>query len=182
MPSFVRYPDYVFFDQRNDSGAQELELGDQETDDQGQASFDLGLRNVSAPTFSMNLLSEVFEADGGRSVTTTVQSLVSRQPYLIGLRSVDALGYVKRGAKRELDVLALAGNGRPTAAEGLNGVVIERRYVSVLTRQSSGLYRYQSVLKELPVQAAPIALPKGEALVALPTANPGSFGVLRARS
>lgn len=175
VPSFARYPDYVFFDQRNDSGAQELELGDQETDDQGQASFDLGLRNVSAPTFSMNLLTEVFEADGGRSVTTTVQSLVSRQPYLIGLRSVDALGYVKRGAKRELDVLALAGNGRPTAADGLNGVVIERRYVSVLTRQSSGLYRYQSVLKELPVQAAPIALPKGEAVVALPTANPGSF-------
>jgi hypothetical protein len=175
VPSFDQYPGYVFFDQRNDNDAQELELGDQETDEQGQASFDLGLRNVSAPTFSMNLLTEVFEADGGRSVTTTLQSLVSRQPYLIGLRSIDSLGYVKRGAARSLDVLAIAGSGEPTPAEGLNGVVIERRYVSVLTRQSSGLYRYQSVLKELPVRAAPIALPKGQAAVALPTENPGNF-------
>lgn len=175
VPNFARYPDYVFFDQRNDSGDQELALGDKETDAAGRVDFDLGLRNISAPTFTMNLLTEVFEADGGRSVTTSVQSLVSRQPYLIGLRSVDSLGYVKRGVRRELNVLALAGSGKPTRAEGLNGVVIERRYVSVLTRQSSGLYRYQSVLKELPVRAAPIALPKGEATFALPTERPGNF-------
>lgn len=175
VPSFARYPGYVFFDQRNDSSAQELALGELETDEKGQVVFDLGLRNVSAPTFTLNLLNEVFEADGGRSVSTTVQSLVSRQPYLIGLRSVDSLDYVKRGSKRELNVLALAGNGQPTLAEGLNGVVIEHRYVSVLTRQSSGLYRYQSVLKELPVRAAPIQLPKGEAAAALPTDHPGKF-------
>jgi hypothetical protein len=83
-------------------GDQELALGDKETDAAGRVDFDLGLRNISAPTFTMNLLTEVFEADGGRSVTTSVQSLVSRQPYLIGLRSVDSLGYVKRGVRREL--------------------------------------------------------------------------------
>ncbi len=175
VPSFAKYPGYVFFDQRKNNDMQEQALGEQKTDATGRTSFDLNLQNISAPTYTLNLIAEVFEADGGRSVTSNVTSLVSKNDFLIGLKSVDSLSYVKRNAKRVIQVLALSANGTPTTAENLSAVVIERRYVSVLTKQDSGLYKYQSVLKEIPISANAIKLSNGAANAELLTNNPGSF-------
>jgi uncharacterized protein YfaS (alpha-2-macroglobulin family) len=61
------------------------------------------------------------------------------------------------------------------AAPGLKLKRIERRYVSVLLKQDSGLYKYESRLKEVAIDERDLALPAGVATLSLDTATPGNF-------
>ena len=79
----------------------------------------------------------------------------------------------QRGAKRARAAAGIGPDGKPNAVAGLQAVVVERRYVSVLTKQDSGLYRYVSQERRLrsqrlrtrssPVVARRCALPTGQA-------------------
>src|SRR5690606_19678690 len=99
-------------------------------------------------------------AGGGRGVAAQAQVLVSSNPYLVGLKPESDLSYVKRNAKLRVHALALDPQAQPTAVDGLQAVLIERRYVSVLTKQESGLYKYVSQLRQDERQRTPLAISK----------------------
>jgi alpha-2-macroglobulin len=150
-------------------------LNDQQTGDDGHASFDLNLQRFARATYRVNLVVEGYEADGGRGVTGEATQLVSSLPFLVGWKADGRLDFIARGAARSIDLIAVDPQLARTAAPGLTVKRLERRYVSVLLKQDSGLFKYESRLKEVPLDEKPLSLPGGNAALAVDTGTPGDF-------
>ncbi|EQD27898.1 alpha-2-macroglobulin domain-containing protein, partial [mine drainage metagenome] len=141
----------------------------------GEASFDLDLSKYASATYQLRFYAQVFEADSGRNVAAAASTLVSNADYLIGVKADGALDYIPRGTPRKLHLLAIDSEAKPTVVPGLKAVILERHYVSVLTRQDSGVYKYESRLRETPISSAPLAIAAAGNTFDLPTATPGSY-------
>lgn len=174
---FERYRDYRFRAYNPRSEVSIENLPDQQTDENGQATFDLGLDRFAEGTYGLQLLTRVYEAEGGRNVAAQSRVLVSSAPWLVGVRSRDALDYVARGAQRAVDWLAVGPDLEPVAVEGLTLDLVEKRYVSVLVRQPDDTYRYVSRLKEVSLGSQPFGVPVAGKAWPLDTGKPGDFSL-----
>ncbi|HEX7689692.1 MAG TPA: alpha-2-macroglobulin, partial [Burkholderiaceae bacterium] len=174
-PSFAAYPDYAFFEGRN--GQQQTDdLGSQESDTDGKTHFDLRLERFQSATYEAVVLVKAFEPEGGRSVSTEVQALVSDRPYLVGVKTPDSLEYVSRNARREVHVIAIDPKAQRIAVDGLTLVRLEHKTLSVLVKQSNGLYRYESRAKDVTLSQVPFRIGAAGTALALDTSTPGNFG------
>ncbi len=174
-PAFDRYPDYAFYEARPGGEGFETELQDSTTDDRGAASIALDLSGWQDATWQLQLLSEAFVAGGGRSVAATARTLVSPWDYLVGFKPDGDLGFIRPGTSRTVDLLAIDPSLAPIALDGLRLELLEQKYLSVLTRQESGVYKYQSKLKEIPVSESRLALAASGTPLALMTDRPGDY-------
>lgn len=177
-PAFHSWPDYHFYDIRRAKDGYEENLADGKTDDKGHAEFDLDLKKYADATYQLYFLAKAHEADGGRSVAAAAQTLVSSNDWLVGYKSDDALDYVSRNAARKVRLVAIGPDAKSIALDGLKAQLVERRYVSVLTKQDSGVYKYESKLKEIPVDEKPLAIPAGGMDYPLATDKPGDYALL----
>lgn len=179
-PAFGRYPDFAFF---NPAEAKEKERESQEltegrTDAAGHAVFALDLSKYEKATYRLKFTADGFEAEGGRAVSTESSVLVSPFDFLVGVKTDGDLSFVGRGATRAVELLAVDSTLQPRAVSALHAVLLEERYVSVLTeQQGSGLYRYVSTLKEITVSDQPLSLGAKPTPWKLDTKNPGNFVV-----
>ena len=172
---FAEYPEHRFRinDSLSDSNTEELAEG--QTDDNGELSLDLRLNRYAARTYRLSLLARVFEAEGGRNVAAQSSLMVSSAPWLVGVKSVDSLDYVSKGAKREVEWLAIGPDLKSLAVEGLSTELVEQRYVSVLVKQSNGTYKYQSRIKQIPLGSQPLNIAANGSKQTLNTSEPGDF-------
>lgn len=177
-PAFHSWPDYHFYDTRRAKDGYDEALQDGKTDDKGHAEFDLDLKKYADATYQLYFLVKAHEADGGRSVAAAAQTLVSSNDWLVGYRSEDNLDYVDRNAVRKVHLVAIDPQAKSIKLDGLKAEVIERRFVSVLTKQDSGVYKYESRLKEIPVNEQPLLIPAGGLDYALPTDKPGNYALV----
>ncbi|MBK9607277.1 MAG: alpha-2-macroglobulin [Betaproteobacteria bacterium] len=177
-PAFAGFRDYTFYDpQRAKEGVTE-QLKDAKSDDKGEAEFDLNLGRFARATYRLHFLAQGFEADGGRGVTAETAQLVSNMPWLVGYKADGDLGYVSRGAERRVDFIAIDAQAKRTAVDNLTIQQVERKFVSVLTRQDNGTFKYESRKKEVLVGEQPLAIAAGGARHALATGTPGNFAVV----
>ena len=176
---FAKFPDYHFTDPYLDPDAErksyELDLPDQNTGDDGSATFALDAAGLQPSAYQLSFLAEGFEKGGGRSVTAYAGVLVSPSPWLLGTKADGDLSYVDHGSKRSVRLLAVDPHLKPIAVDHLTLKLVERRYVAVLVQQPNGNYGYESVLKEIPVETKTLALAAGGIDWPLETANPGDF-------
>jgi hypothetical protein len=177
MPAFPSLRDFHFYNPQKPIEPTDQQLPDGETDDDGQAKIALGLDRFADATYRLTLITEGFEAEGGRSVMSEASTVVSPRPWLIGYKSDGDLQYVNKDAAREVELVAVGPKGAKVAADKLQMVVLERRYVSSLVRLENGTFRYQSVRKDVEVSRKPFALPALGAHAKLPTDKPGDFAV-----
>jgi len=173
--AFARYPDFQFFDPQRAKRSFSEALVEAETDADGVAQLALNLGQYDGASYQAEILIEAFEADGGRGVSATQSQLVSSNAYLIGIKSRDNLDYVKRGDARKLELLAVASDLSPVAPADLGQRLIQINYVSVLSRQASGAYKYQSELREKTLSEQPLTLANGQGAIALATGVPGRY-------
>lgn len=173
--SFPRYPSHRFQVSNNLKEATREDLTDTQTDPEGQASLALNLNRYADSTYQLQVLAQVYEAEGGRNVAAQSTLLVSPATYLVGVKSIDSLDYITRGAQREVQWLAVNPQLEPLVVDGLRTELIEHRYVSVLVKQADGTYRYVSRVKDVGAPEQPITLKDGQALQTLDTTTPGSF-------
>jgi alpha-2-macroglobulin len=176
-PAFHDWAEYHFYDIRRAKEGYDQTLQDGITDAKGHAEFDLDLKKYVDATYQMYLLVRVHDAGGGRSVAAAAETLVSANDWLVGYKSSDDLDYISRGAKRGVRLVAIDAHAKSITLEGLTAQLVERRYLSVLTKQPSGVYKYESTLKEVPVSEAPLAIPAGGLEYTLPTDRPGDFAL-----
>ncbi|MGS0894645.1 MG2 domain-containing protein [Burkholderia stagnalis] len=181
-PSFRSWQGFHFFDARRATEGYTTTLQDGATDDKGHAEFDLDLDKYADATYQLYFQAKAYEADGGRNVAANAQTLVSNNDWLVGYKSVDDLGYVKRGSPRTVRLVAIDPNAKAIDVKDLRAQLVEERYVSVLTKQDSGAYKYDSRLKEVPVDERPLALPAGGLDFALRTDKPGSYALVIRRA
>lgn len=175
LPAFKQYSNYRFQVEGVLKESVDEELAEATTTASGEAELRPNLERFAQATYRMRLTARVFEAEGGRNVAAEQEALVSAAPYLIGVSSPDPLEYVAKGAARTCRWLAVNPNLEPVAVENLQLALVEYRYVSVLVKQSSGAYKYESRRKEVERGVKPLALAREGAEIALPTNEPGDF-------
>ncbi len=175
FPAFKSYKDYTFFDPAQTDKSFSDQLPDGATNEQGDAEFDIPLERFDRATYHLTFAAEGFEAEGGRSVRSESSVLVSPLPYLIGYKPDGDLQYISKGSKRSVDLIAIDSSLKKVTVRGLSAQIIEERYVSALTRQSNGTYKYQSIKKEIPVSTADLAISDQVTRFTLPTGSPGDF-------
>ena len=175
FPAFKRYPDYKFYDPQRAKEGYTAKLNDQSTDDKGETQFDLGLGKYAKATYRLHFVARAFEAQGGRGVAAEVASLVSELPYLVGFKADGDLEYVSRGARRSASVIAIDPKAQKAAVGGLTLQLVERKFVSVLTKQGNNTYKYESRKKEVTLKETPLAIPAAGLNLALASDTPGNF-------
>lgn len=175
FPEFARWPGWNFYDPQRAKEGYDEALSDAKTDAEGKAEIALGLEKYARATYQLSLLARAFEPGSGRSVAASVTTLVSSNEYLVGIKSADALDYVKRDSKRGVQLVAIGADAKARAVTGLHAVLVERRYVSVLTKQDSGVYKYVSQLRLDDRKDTPLALAANAQTYPLPTDKPGDF-------
>lgn len=175
LPTFSKFRDYRFSDPMRAKESVNDTLAEGETNDQGEAEFDLNLSRFAAATYRLRFLANGYESEGGRSVAAETQVTVSPMAYLVGWKPDGDLHYVNKGSERSVQLVAVGPQASRIAAPGVRSLVLERKYLSVLTKQWNGTYKYVSVKKELPVSDKPLTIPEAGLKYALPTDRPGDF-------
>jgi len=177
--SFPEFKGYVFFDPlydpKKERNEQTIELGENKTDGAGETQFDLQLERFADATYSMRFIAEGFEAEGGRSVTTTAGALISTLPYVIGCKADGDLHFIDMNKPRTVELVALDPQMNRIALGNVTANIIAQEYVSILTKQESGKFAYESVLKERITKSEKISIPTHECRYGLPTNEPGNY-------
>jgi uncharacterized protein YfaS (alpha-2-macroglobulin family) len=180
--AFKEYPDFTFYDRlserKKDWTGETIQLGDQQTDAEGKASFEFDLKRFADVTYRLTFDAEGFEGEGGRSVEETAATLVSPLPYVVGWRADGDLDWIRAGGPgRNVEFIGVDPALKRVRLDGLTLHLAERQFVSVLTRGDDGNYRYESVCRERPMSDEPAAVPESGWKYALPVAAPGRFVV-----
>ena len=178
FPKLTGYEDYRFYDnQRNKSAIlYETELNEQYTDQQGNARFPLDLSQYAENTVQMlYFTADGFETDSGRGVSNIKSVMVSAQPWLIGYQTKQDLNYVKKAQNTEIQLIAVNPNLQKTAVLNLKSTLFKLEYVSVLTQQDSGAYKYESKLIETQQEEKPLNIPSEGLTLPLNTQDSGDF-------
>ena len=178
LPAFPRYRDYVFYDRSKLKEQFQDKLPAATTNDNGEASFDLHLERFERATYRLSLLARAFEAEGGRNVASYSAMLVSSAPYLVGVKAEDELGYLQRDSRHLVRWIAVDQKLNSIALADANMEWVQRKFVSVLTKQNNGTYRYQSRRKDIVRDSKPFALAANGNEMALPTTEPGDFSMV----
>jgi hypothetical protein len=177
--SFSEFRDFTFFDplldENKNQQEQTVDLGEQKTDTEGHAAFDLQLERFADATYAMRFIAEGFEGEGGRSVMGDVGALVSALPYVIGYKADGDLRYIDVNKPRAIDLVAVDPQLNRIAVENVTLNLIVQEYVSVLKKQENGNYVYESVLKERPSKSEKISVAASGSHYALPTDEPGNY-------
>ena len=181
-PGFHSWPDYHFYDVRRAKEGYEESLQDGKTDDKGHAEFALDLKKYADATYQLYFLAKAYEAGGGRSVAAAAQTLVSSNDWLVGYKAADSLDYITRASPRTVHLVAINPQAKPFELKDLKAQLIERRYVSVLTKQESGVYKYESKLKEIPISENALTIPAAGMDYTLPTDKPGNYALVIRRA
>ena len=174
-PAFRTWKDYVFSDPLQAKNSFSERLQDGQTDAKGEAVFALGLERFEKATYRLTFAAQGFEAGGGRGVSAAASVLVSPLPFLVGYKADGELRYVSRGSNRAVQLVAVGPDLAGLDVKGLETELVELRWVSVLTRQGDGTFRYESVRREISRAKQPLAIGAKGTRHALPTGDPGDF-------
>ncbi len=176
---FAEYRDYVFFDPLNDRKKarepQTVDLGESKTDRDGKTTVALHLERFADATYEMTLGVQGFEAEGGRSVGAYNSVVVSALPHVVGYRADPQLDFLVKDRPAAIDFIALDPQLNKIALDQLRFELIERTYVSILTKKENGDYAYESVLRETAVKTETFAIGTDGFRYPLTTDKPGSF-------
>jgi len=180
VPRFKKLPGYEFSAIHAKEEQQiELPMSPVTTDVEGKVSLPLDLKSLAQGMYSLRFEAEGFEtAQGGRSVMTASSVLVSRHPYLVGVKSDGSLSYIATEAERSLSLLAINSKLETVEAKNIEVALIENRWVSVLMQDPTGAYKYQSVRKEIPISSKKISLQKKALDFSLETKKSGDFTLI----
>jgi len=177
--SFPEFRDYSFydsfFDEKKERHHETVDLGEQTTNADGGAEFDLQLDRFADATYSMQFFAEAFEGEGGRSITGQASVLVSALPYVVGYKAGGNLSYINANTPLAVDLLAVDPQLKRIALENLTLNVIAQENVSVVAKKEDGSYGYESVLKERVAKSEKIAITADGLRYQLPTSEPGDY-------
>ena len=175
LPQFSRYPDFRFQIGEALPEPYQERLSAATTDAAGNAPLNLDLKRFVGRAYRLNVLARAFEAEGGRNVGVQNNVIVSDAPYLVGVKPDGDLTFVRRTSVRQARWLAVNQSLEPVAADGLTLEWVQRKFVSVLTQQGNGTYKYVSRLRETVRDSRGVSIAADGTLFPLPTSEPGDF-------
>jgi alpha-2-macroglobulin len=176
LPAFASFPGFRFFDPQKPQQYYQESLAELQSSETGETVFPLNLSNYAAGSYQLQFWSEVFEPGGGRSVSAQSSIMVSSSAYLLGLKCDDPTDWITKGASRTLQWLTVNAESKAIALEKpLKTKLLYTHYVSTLTKQDSGLYKYVSQEKVDVVKESSLAVKAGVNKLMLDTQTPGQY-------
>jgi uncharacterized protein YfaS (alpha-2-macroglobulin family) len=179
---FAQFPNYLFSDPLLDPLKPPKvftdTLTDTQTNDQGQAQFDLKLERFEKATYELTFFAEGFEAEGGRSVTTKTHVLVSPLDYLIGYKPDGDLSYLQQNSQHQIHFIAVNPDLKQQAVSDLKIQLQSLHPVTTLVKKPDGTYQYQSVVQTTVVDTQPLSIAEQGMDYAVPTQNIGDYAVV----
>lgn len=177
IPAFAKFKDFSFQEMYKLKEPYAENLPEATTNANGEALLEMNLKRFARATYRLHISAKVFESGGGRGVAAESSTLVSSAPYLVGVKNDGNLNYIKRDTARISEWIAVDPNLKPIAVDNLTRVLIERKFVSVLVKQSSGTYKYESRKKEIVKESAPFRLAESNNKLSLNTDAPGDYAI-----
>lgn len=174
-PSFASFVGYNFYEDHTKTQTFKTKIEDAFTNKEGLATLKLGLASYASASYYVQLLSEAFEAESGRSVIAMSKTLVSPYDFFIGAKADGDIGYIKKDTLRKLHFIAVDPTIKQIGVSNIKLELIENTYISVLTKQSSGVYKYESKLKEILVGEQTLDIGDKGNTYTLPTDKPGTY-------
>lgn len=174
-PYFEKYNAYQFYENTPNRDGIVEQLKESQTDSTGKVNLPLNLNSYVEGTYQMNLLVEAFEAGAGRSVAATTHALVSPYEYLVGFKQDQNLSFINQKADVKIELIAINSKLETISTKNLTTELIEQKYLSVLTQDNSGAYRYESKLKEKVIETGQLAIAENGTKVTLNTSTPGDY-------
>jgi uncharacterized protein YfaS (alpha-2-macroglobulin family) len=175
LPRFTRYPEFRFQVGERLPAPYQEQVAAAVTDDNGIATLNLDLKRFVGRAYRLTVVARAYEAEGGRNVGAQNSAIVSDAPYLVGVKTDGDLTFVRRSSARAARWLAVNQQLQPVAADGLTLEWVQRKFVSVLTQQGSGTFKYVSRLREIVRDTRNVGLTAQGSLFPLPTQEPGDF-------
>ncbi|MGI5173488.1 alpha-2-macroglobulin [Treponema sp. OMZ 840] len=171
----VKYRDYVFSDPYKAEESFEFSLADKITDEKGIAEFAIDTEKFSKASYRLVFTADGLEKASGRSVSAASSVYISPLEYLIGAKADGDLSYIKKDSKRLIKLIALGPDFALCTVNDVELSIRENKYVSVLVKQPNGVYKYQSVKKEFPVETKRISISENGFEYELPVSAEGDF-------
>jgi hypothetical protein len=173
---FKKWKDYYF----NVPKPTQIEINDSlpdvKTNDNGEAEWKLSLDQLERSLYRLNIDSEVFETEGGKSVKAQLSQLVSEQDYLLGYRSdLLDLSFIKKDVAAQIDVLTVDSKLDPVAVADISVDLIEKKPTSVLMKLPNETYAYQTVYKQTVLKTYKISTTAKATKFKLETAQVGEY-------
>lgn len=175
LPRFARYADYRFQMGETLPEPYQERLAAATTDASGNAQLNLDLKRFVGRAYRLNVLARAYEAEAGRNVSVQNSAIVSDAPYLVGVKPDGDLTFVRRTSARQARWLAVTQKLESVAADNLTLDWVQRKFVSVLTQQNNGTYKYVSQLRETVRESRSVKIAVGGSLFPLPTSEPGDY-------
>lgn len=175
LPNFPQYPGFQFADPQVAKEGYTEDLPEAKTDANGAAELELRLQRFAKATYRLQLVTQGFEAEGGRGVAAEVTQLVSNMPFLVGVKADGDLGYVGKNSARAAELIAIDPRLAKTEARDLRLQRIEVKYVSTLVKQNNGTFKYESRKREIALSDTALTIPAAGHQLALDASQPGSF-------
>lgn len=173
---FKNYSSYNFYDARYMKKSRfEMVLEDVNTNENGIAKLNLLLQEHERASYMLDIVTEAFEAGAGRSVGAKASVIVSPNEYLVGANSDGDLGYIKKDTQRNLNFISIDSKLNKIPLGNLTLEIVEQKYISVLTLQNSGVYKYQSKLKEVPISSDSFSINENGTKFNINTKTPGIY-------
>ncbi len=173
--AFSAYNDYAFYDPLRAKEGYSEKLSDATSNTEGVAEFKLGLEKYAKATYRLNILTQAFEASGGRGVSSEAATLISEQAYLVGFKADGDLNYIAKSSKRDVELIAINSTLQKVAAGDLSLNFVERKYVSMLIKQSNRSFKYESRNKEVMLKEMPYSIKAAGIRLNLATETPGDL-------
>jgi len=178
MFGFKKYKDYQFADPFTRSKSFEESLEDQVTNEQGRAVFNFNLSRFEPAIYTLHFSAFGYEKEGGRSVYTEANLLISPLPYLIGVKADGDLSFIYKNLKRSLKFIAIDSDLEKIDAASISFELQAVKQVSVLTKGPNGSYAYKSVEKNEPISSFEKVIPAAGLNYLLPTDKPGEYELI----
>ncbi|MDR1910764.1 MAG: alpha-2-macroglobulin family protein [Helicobacteraceae bacterium] len=176
--SFKEHQGYSFYDSLAAKNSFEFTLEETKTDEKGEATIPLINEEHSRASYQMALIVEAFEQGAGRSVTASASAIVSPNDYLVGAKADGDLGFIKKNTARSINFAAIDPKLEKIALNDLSLEILEHKYISVLTLQDSGVYKYQSKLVEKSLGDKPFAIGINGVDYKIDASKPGGYQLL----
>jgi len=112
FPTLRGLEEYRFSDPKKAKETFSDDLPPTTTDAAGEAEITLGLERFGAATYRVRVITEGYEAEGGRSVTAEAGAVVSNQPFLVGYKPDGDLHYLHKDAVHSVELVAVGPDGK----------------------------------------------------------------------
>lgn len=176
QPAFRGLSEYSFaYINQKDDVSLDVALPEKRSGADGTTEWELDLSKFSGGFYRLAATIDGFESESGRSVTSVTTTLLSTLPYLIGIKSTALSNYIDMNQKQSLSLKAVNSELKPVSVSDAKLELVESKSVSVLTEQYGGVFKYQSVQKDVVLETKTLSVSESGAQIEIPTDRAGDF-------